>query len=76
VNAIHDLRCRLEERFPGCYAWKRTSQGTHPSFQLFIRQLADAGLLKVKKEGSFYDCSIASLCIDGLGITRVQGEKK
>ncbi len=56
--------------------WKRTAEDTHPSFDSFVAQLAAAGLIMVKKEGSAYDYGIASLYIDGLGIRRVQGEKK
>ena len=57
--------------------WERTSKNAYPGFDAFIAQLEAAGLLMVKKEGrSTYDFGVASLYIDGLGITRVQGQKK
>lgn len=57
--------------------WKETSQVEHPDFGFFVDELKQSGLLVEKKKGnSQYDYGIASLYIDGLGLQRVQGEKK
>jgi len=55
--------------------WERTGKGEFPSFDAFVAELEAAGLL-VRKKGTTYDYGFASLYIDGLGVTRVQGEKK
>ena len=57
--------------------WTNTSQSQQPDFGLFVDELKQSGLLVEKKKGSSpYDYGIASLYIDGLGVQRVQGEKK
>ena len=57
--------------------WRTTSQAQQPDFGLFVDELKQSGLLVEKKKGSStYDYGIASLYIDGLGVQRVQGEKK
>lgn len=56
-------------------AWKKCSEPLD-SFDSFVSQLSSAGLLVKKKPGASFDYGIASLYIDGLGMTRVQGEKK
>lgn len=55
--------------------WDRISKKEFPSFDAFVSELEAAGLL-VRKKGTTYDYGFASLYIDGLGVTRVQGEKK
>lgn len=55
--------------------WSRTGKDEFPSFDAFVTELEAAGLL-VRKKGTTYDYGFASLYIDGLGVTRVQGEKK
>lgn len=55
--------------------WRRTSSARFPTFEAFVSELESSGLL-MRKKGSTYDYGFASLYIDGLGITRVQGEKK
>ncbi|WP_295385436.1 P-loop NTPase [uncultured Thiodictyon sp.] len=57
-------------------AWKKTSPSEDATLDSFIAQLDTAGLLVKKARGATYDFGIASLYIDGLGITRVQGENK
>ncbi|WP_081087921.1 P-loop ATPase, Sll1717 family [Burkholderia cepacia] len=57
------------------YAWSKCGQ-SFPTFESFVTQLESSGILVKKKTGSTYDFGIASLYIDGLGMTRVQGEKK
>lgn len=57
-------------------AWTKTSQSELLTLDSFIAQLDTAGLLVKKARGATYDFGIASLYIDGLGITRVQGENK
>ncbi|QRQ87844.1 tyrosine-protein kinase family protein [Cupriavidus oxalaticus] len=56
-------------------AWERCGQ-TFSSFESFATQLDSSGMLVKKKAGGAYHFGIASLYIDGLGVTRVQGEKK
>lgn len=57
--------------------WRNTSQAQQPDFGLFVDELKQSGLLVEKKKGSSpYEYGIASLYIDGLGVQRVQGEKK
>ncbi|WP_071756358.1 P-loop ATPase, Sll1717 family [Burkholderia ubonensis] len=56
-------------------AWARCGQ-SFTTFESFVTQLESSGILVKKKTGSTYDFGIASLYIDGLGMTRVQGEKK
>lgn len=57
--------------------WGHTSRAHQPDFGLFVDELIQSGLLIEKKKGSSsYDYAIASLYIDGLGLQRVQGEKK
>lgn len=57
--------------------WRLTSQTQQPDFGLFVDELKQSGLLVEKKKGSSpFDYGIASLYIDGLGVQRVQGEKK
>ncbi|PRH10339.1 tyrosine-protein kinase family protein [Burkholderia multivorans] len=56
-------------------AWSRCGQ-SFSTFESFVTQLESSGILVKKKTGSTYDFGIASLYIDGLGMTRVQGEKK
>ncbi|HYE37483.1 tyrosine-protein kinase family protein [Methylocaldum sp.] len=56
--------------------WEATSRSKYPTFESFVTKLKDAGLLEEKKRGETYDYGIASLYIDGLGVRRVQGEKK
>lgn len=57
--------------------WRKTSQAQQSDFGLFVDELKQSGLLVEKKKGSStYDYGIASLYIDGLGVQRVQGEKK
>ncbi|TWB67977.1 MinD-like ATPase involved in chromosome partitioning or flagellar assembly [Nitrospirillum amazonense] len=56
--------------------WQKTSQESHSDFGRFVDELKQAGLLVEKKSNSQYDYGIASLYIDGLGVQRVQGEKK
>ena len=55
--------------------WKKTSITYYPTFEAFVAQLEASGLL-MKKTGKTYHYGFASLYIDGLGATRVQGEKK
>jgi MinD-like ATPase involved in chromosome partitioning or flagellar assembly len=55
--------------------WQGTSTTEFSSFESFVAQLEEAGLL-VRKRGTAYDYGFASLYIDGLSVTRVQGEKK
>ncbi|HZH75159.1 MAG TPA: hypothetical protein VEY88_03940, partial [Archangium sp.] len=55
--------------------WEQTSKSAFPQFESFIAQLEAAGLLE-KRSGEKFDYGFASLYIDGLGVTRVQGEKK
>lgn len=55
--------------------WDAVSQAEFPTFDAFVAELEAAGLL-VRKKGTTYDYGFASLYIDGLGVTRVQGEKK
>ncbi len=55
--------------------WQATSQSEYSTFEAFIVQLEDAGLL-MKKNGKTYDYGFATLYIDGLGGRRVMGEKK
>ena len=55
--------------------WERVAKKQFPSFDAFISELEAAGLL-VRKKGPTYHYGFASLYIDGLGVTRVQGEKK
>lgn len=56
--------------------WTATSSEQYPDFPLFVDELKQSGLLLEKKGSSLYDFGIASLYIDGLGVQRVQGEKK
>ena len=57
--------------------WKSTSQAQQPDFGLFADELKQSGVLVEKKKGTAsYDYGFASLYIDGLGVQRVQGEKK
>lgn len=56
--------------------WRKTSRGAYSTFESFVAQLSAVGLLVIKKEERAYDYGIASLYIDGLGLERVQGEKK
>ena len=55
--------------------WRKTSVSQYPTFQAFVAQLETSGLL-MRKSGKAYDYGFAQLYIDGLGATRVQGEKK
>lgn len=55
--------------------WEKTSAENYPSFEAFVAQLEVSGLL-MKKSGASYEYGFASLYIDGLKVTRVQGEKK
>ncbi len=55
--------------------WQATSQLKYPTFDAFIAQLEDAGLL-MKMNGKSYDYGFAMRYIDGLGGKRVSGEKK
>ncbi len=55
--------------------WQATSQNDYSTFDAFVAQLMDAGLL-MKKNGKAYDYGFATLYIDGLGVKRVMGEKK
>ncbi|NHZ99990.1 P-loop NTPase [Massilia sp. CCM 8734] len=55
--------------------WTRTSMSEFPKFDAFVAHLEASGLL-VKKNKKPYQFGFASLYIDGLGVTRVQGEKK
>jgi hypothetical protein len=55
--------------------WSRCGQ-SFAAFESFVAQLDASGILVKKKAGGQYDFGIASLYIDGLGMTRVQGEKK
>ena len=54
--------------------WKKTSIGKFSTFESFVAQLENSGLL-TRKNGKTYDYGFAQLYIDGL-TTRVQGEKK
>ncbi|AXV80921.1 P-loop ATPase, Sll1717 family [Ralstonia solanacearum] len=56
-------------------AWERSGKA-FATFESFIAQLDASGILVKKKAGGTYHFGIASLYIDGLGVTRVQGEKK
>lgn len=56
-------------------AWSRASE-PFGAFEAFVSHLSLAGLLVKKKPGAKFDFGIASLYIDGLKVTRVQGEKK
>ncbi|WP_221047330.1 tyrosine-protein kinase family protein [Methylogaea oryzae] len=56
--------------------WEGTCKGIYPTFESFVKKIQDVGFLEEKKRGETYDYGIASLYIDGLGIRRVQGEKK
>lgn len=56
-------------------AWSKCSR-PFGAFDSFVSHLSGAGLLVKKKAGANFDYGIASLYIDGLGVTRVQGEKK
>lgn len=55
--------------------WERCGKAFQ-SFEPFVAQLGSSGILVKKKPGGTYDFGIASLYIDGLGVIRVQGEKK
>ncbi len=55
--------------------WQATSQSQYSTFEAFVAQLEDSGLL-MKKNGKAYDYGFATLYIDGLGGKRVMGEKK
>lgn len=55
--------------------WEATSRTKYPTFEAFVAQLEDSGLL-MKKSGKTYDYGFATLYIDGLGGKRVMGEKK
>lgn len=55
--------------------WRRTSSQPFPTFESFVSELELSGLL-MRKKGSTYDYGFSSLYIDGLGVMRVQGEKK
>lgn len=55
--------------------WQRTSTSHFAKFEAFVAQLENAGLL-ARKRSRTYDYGFSSLYIDGLGVTRVQGEKK
>jgi MinD-like ATPase involved in chromosome partitioning or flagellar assembly len=55
--------------------WDRTSTGQYATFESFVAHLENSGLL-MRKSGKGYDYGFAQLYIDGLGVTRVQGEKK
>lgn len=56
-------------------AWSRCLE-PFGAFEAFVSHLNLAGLLVKKKPGAKFDFGIASLYIDGLKVTRVQGEKK
>jgi cellulose biosynthesis protein BcsQ len=56
-------------------AWSRCSE-PFGAFEAFVSHLSLAGLLVKKKQGAKFDFGIESLYIDGLKVTRVQGEKK
>lgn len=55
--------------------WAETSSAEFSSFEKFVAELLAAGLLE-ERNGQKFDYGFASLYIDGLGVTRVQGEKK
>jgi MinD-like ATPase involved in chromosome partitioning or flagellar assembly len=55
--------------------WERTLKCNFPAFEPFVAELIAAGLIEERK-GLKFDYGFASLYIDGLGVTRVQGEKK
>lgn len=60
-------------------AWSKTVSDQLPDFVDFINLLKMCGLLIEKKKsniGNSYDFAVASLYIDGLKLSRVQGEKK
>ena len=56
--------------------WNETSKAAFKTFESFVLQLDAAGLLVKKKARANYEYGIANLYIDGLGLTRVQGEKR
>ncbi len=56
--------------------WKATAQDAFETFESFVFQLDSAGILVKKKARASYEYGIANLYIDGLELTRVQGEKK
>jgi MinD-like ATPase involved in chromosome partitioning or flagellar assembly len=56
-------------------AWDKTSRSEFETFDSFVLQLEESGLM-TRKRSATYDYGFASLYIDGLGVTRVQGEKK
>jgi cellulose biosynthesis protein BcsQ len=56
--------------------WRQTTPESGEDFGVFVDELKQSGLLVEKKTNSTYEYGIASLYIDGLGVQRVQGEKK
>ncbi len=56
-------------------SWEKCGK-SFTTFESFVAQLDASGMLVKKKAGGTYHYGFASLYIDGLGITRVQGEKK
>jgi len=56
--------------------WKKTSEELYSTFDAFVGQLEASGLLMTKSGKASYHYGFASLYIDGLRVTRVQGEKK
>jgi hypothetical protein len=72
------LNQSLRSQFSGAElaaVWQKTSAEHFPAFEAFVAHLEVSGLL-MKKNGTSYEYGFASLYIDGLKVTRVQGEKK
>lgn len=75
LERTHELRSQFTDGELKAF-WERTSKPTYPTYDPFVAQLIAAGFLEKKSDRSAYEYGIASLYIDGLGVTRVQGEKK
>lgn len=71
----HGLRSQFTDEELKAF-WQQASKWGHPPYESFVDQLTKAGFLEKKSGRSNYDYGIASLYIDGLGISRVQGENK
>lgn len=75
LERTHELRSQFNGEELKKF-WERTSKPGSPSYESFVDQLTKAGFLEKKSDRSTYEYGIASLYIDGLGLTRVQGENK
>lgn len=75
VQESHSLRSQFSTKDLNI-VWQRTSKIKYLTFESFVAQLENSGLLVRKNGKKSYDFGFAQLYIDGLGATRVQGEKK